>query len=113
MVFSTNQVRQLYVATDVKEGTAHVLATDTVGTIALKTDNAKSHMYFEYRGVGGLVRSDLIDVDKVLYAKATSASALARKLKKATVTLDATVNGGNPIAGQDYILRIVFLLMLM
>ena len=108
MVFSTNQVRQLYVATDVKEGAAHVLATDTVGTIALKTDNAKSHMYFEYRGVGGLVRSDLIDVDKVLYAKATPASALARKLKKATVTLDATVNGGNPIAGQDYILRIVF-----
>lgn len=108
MVFSTNQVRQLYVATDVKEGAAHVLATDTVGTIALKTDNAKNHMYFEYRGVGGLVRSDLIDVDKVLYAKATPASALARKLKKATVTLDATVNGGNPIAGQDYILRIVF-----
>lgn len=108
MVFSTNQVRQLYVATDVKEGAAHVLATDTVGTIALKTDNAKSHMYFEYRGVGGLVRSDLIDVDKVLYAKATPASALARRLKKATVTLDATVNGGNPIAGQDYILRIVF-----
>lgn len=107
-VFSTNQVRQLYVATDVKEGAAHVLATDTVGTIALKTDDAKSHMYFEYRGVGGLVRSDLIDVDKVLYAKATPASALARKLKRAIVTLDATVNGGNPIAGQDYILRIVF-----
>lgn len=108
MVFSTNQVRQLYVATDVKEGAAHVLATDAVGTIALKTDNAKSHMYFEYRGVGGLVRSDLIDVDKVLYAKATPASSLARRLKKATVTLDDTVNGGNPIAGQDYILRIVF-----
>lgn len=107
-VFSTNQVRQLYVATDVKEGAAHVLATDAVGTIALKTDNAKSHMYFEYKGVGGLVRSDLIDTDKVLYVKATPASALSRKLKKATVTLDATVNGGNPIAGQDYILRIVF-----
>lgn len=107
-VFSTNQVRQLYVATDVKEAPAHVLAGDTVGTIALKTDNAKTHMYFEYKGVGGLVRSDLIDTDKVLYAKATPASALSRKLKKATVTLDATVNGGNPIAGQDYILRIVF-----
>lgn len=108
MVFSTNQVRQLYVATDVKEGAAHVLATDTVGTIALKTDNAKSHVYFEYRGVGGLVRSDLIDTDKVLYAKATPASALARPLKKVKVTLDETVNGGDPIAGQDYILRIVF-----
>lgn len=108
MVFSTNQVRQLYVATELKEGAAHVLATDQAGTIALKTDNAKTHMYFEYKGAGGLTRSDLISIDNILYAKATPASALARKLKKVTVTLDQTVNGGNPIAGQDYILRIVF-----
>lgn len=108
MVFSTNQVRQLYVATELKEGAAHVLATDQAGTIALKTDNAKTHMYFEYKGAGGLTRSDLVSIDNILYAKETPASALARKLKKATVTLDATINGGNPIAGQDYILRIVF-----
>lgn len=107
-VFSTNQVRQLYVATELKEGAAHVLATDQAGAIALKTDNAKSHMYFEYKGAGGLTRSDLISIENVLYAKATPASALSRKLKKVTVTLDQTVNGGNPIAGQDYILRIVF-----
>lgn len=108
MVFSTNQVRQLYVATDVKAGGAHVLATDPVGTISLQKDNANSHMYFEYIGVGGRVRSDLIDTDKVLYAKATPASDLVRPLKKVTITLDNTVNGGEPIAGQDYILRIVF-----
>lgn len=107
-VFSTNQVRQLYVATELKEGAAHVLATDQAGAIALKTDNAKSHMYFEYKGAGGLTRSDLISIENVLYAKATPASALSRKLKKVTVTLDQTVNDGNPIAGQDYILRIVF-----
>lgn len=107
-VFSTNQVRQLYVATELKEGAAHVLATDKEGTIALKTDNAKTHMYFEYKGAGGLTRSDLISTDNVLYVKATPASDLARKLKKVTVTLLPTVNGGNPIAGQDYILRIVF-----
>ena len=99
-VFSTNQVRQLYVATELKEGAAHVLATDQAGAIALKTDNAK--------GAGGLTRSDLISIENVLYAKATPASALSRKLKKVTVTLDQTVNDGNPIAGQDYILRIVF-----
>lgn len=108
MVFSTNQVRQLYVATELKEGAAHVLAADQTGAIALKTDNAKSHMYFEYKGAGGLTRSDLISIENVLYAKATPSSALERKLKKVTVTLDPTVNGGNPIAGQDYILRIVF-----
>lgn len=108
MVFSTNQVRQLYVATDVKEGQAHVLPTDAVGSIALHANKAKSHMYFEYKGVGGLVRSDLIDTDKVLYAKATPASALARPLKKVTVTLDPSVNGGDPVGAQDYILRIAF-----
>lgn len=106
-VFSTNQVRQLYVATEVKEGAAHVLGTDNAGAIALKTDTNKTHMYFEYKSVGGLVRSDLIDTDKVLYARATPASKLARLLKKATITLDSTVNEGKPIAGQDYILRIV------
>lgn len=106
-VFSTNQVRQLYVATELKEDAA-VLAADQAGTIALKTDNAKSHMYFEYKGAGGLTRSDLISIDNILYAKATPASALKRKLKKVTVTLDRTVNNGNPITGQDYILRIVF-----
>lgn len=107
-VFSTNQVRQLYVATEFKEGPAHVLATDQAGAIALQADKAKSHMYFEYKGAGGLTRSDLISIENVLYAKATPASALSRKLKKVTVTLDQTVNGGNPIAGQDYLLRIVF-----
>lgn len=106
MVFSTNQVRQLYVATEVKEGNAHVLATDNAGAIALKTDNSKEHVYFEYKGVSGLMRSDLIKISNILYAKATPASAMARLLKKATITLDNTVNGGNPIAGQDYILRI-------
>lgn len=105
-VFSTNQVRQLYVATDVKASTANVLTTDAAGSIALKYDSAKKHMYFEYMSMGGLVRSDLIDIDNVLYAKATDASAMARPIKKKAVTLDSSVNSGSPIAGQDYILRI-------
>lgn len=108
MVFSTNQVRHLYVAKELKEGETHVLASDNEGSIALKKDNNKSHMYFEYKGAGGLTRSDLIDTDKVLYAKATSASELSRKLKKVTVTLDPDVNKGNLVIGQEYILRIVF-----
>ena len=33
---------------------------------------------------------------------------MEKKLKNATVTLDASVNGGKPIAGQDYVLRLVF-----
>lgn len=104
--FSTNQVRQLYVATAVKS--PHVLASDAAGTIAIKNDTAKNHLYFEYKGADNLMRSDLIDIKNILYAKATDADDMAHKLKSVTVTLDTNVNGGSPITGQDYILRIAF-----
>ena len=104
--FSTNQVRQLYVAKALK--TPHVLASDAAGSIAVKNDTAKNHLYFEYKGADNLMRSDLIDIKNILYAKATDADAMAHELKSVTVTLDTNVNGGAPVAGQDYILRIVF-----
>lgn len=104
--FSTNQVRQLYVAKALK--TPHVLAGDAAGSIAVKNDTAKNHLYFEYKGADNLMRSDLIDIKNILYAKATDADDMAHELKAVTVTLDSNVNGGAPVAGQDYILRIAF-----
>ena len=104
-VFSVNQNRQLYVANAYK---AKVAGTDPAGTISVKADKAKKCFYFPYVGADNLMRSDLIDVDKVMYAKATDADTLAMKLKSVLVTLDSTVNGGEPISGQDYILRIAF-----
>lgn len=104
--FSVNQVRQLYVATALK--TPHVLASDAAGSIAVKNDTVKSHLYFEYKGADNLMRSDLIDTKNILYAKATDATAMAHNLKSVTVALDSNVNGGVPVAGQDYILRIAF-----
>lgn len=104
--FSTNQVRQLYVAKALK--TTHVLASNAAGSIAVKNDTAKNHLYFEYKGADNLMRSDLIDIKNILYAKATDADAMAHELKSVTVTLDTNVNGGAPVAGQDYILRIAF-----
>lgn len=104
--FSTNQVRQLYVATALKP--QNVIASDTAGSIAVKSDTAKSHLYFEYMGAGGMTRSDLIDIKNILYAKATDADDLAYDLAKYKLTLDDTVNGGEPVVAQDYILRIAF-----
>ena len=104
--FSTNQVRQLYVAKALK--TPHVLTSDTAGSIAVKNDTAKNHLYFEYKGADNLMRSDLIDTKNILYAKAIDANAMVHKLKAVTVTLDSEVNAGAPVAGQDYILRIAF-----
>lgn len=104
--FSVNQARQLYVATSVKS--PHLLPADAAGTIAVEGDTAKSHVCFEYKGAGNLMRSDLIDIKNILYAKATDANAMAHELKSVTVTLDTNVNDGAPVAGQDYILRIAF-----
>ena len=104
--FSTNQVRQLYVAEALKP--TNVAATDAAGSIAVKSDTAKTHLYFEYMGAGGMTRSDLIDIKNILYAKATDADDLKHDLAKYKLTLDASVNGGAPVAGQDYILRIAF-----
>lgn len=104
--FSVNQVRQLYVATAFK--TSHVLVSDAAGSIAVKNDTAKSHLYFEYKGADNLMRSDLIDTKNILYAKATDATAMAHDLKSVTIALDSNVNGGAPVTGQDYILRIAF-----
>ena len=106
MNYSVNQVRQLYVAKALK--TTPVLASDAAGSIAVKNDTAKNHLYFEYKGADNLMRSDLIDIKNILYAKATDADDMAHKLKAVTVTLDNGVNAGAPVAGQDYILRIVF-----
>lgn len=103
--FSTNQARQLYVAGALK---SNVISTDAVGSIAVKSDTAKNHLYFEYMGAGGMLRSDLIDIKNIMYAKATDADDLAHELAKYKVTLDPTVNDGSPVAGQDYILRIAF-----
>ena len=104
--FSTNQVRHLYVAKELKS--SHVLAADAAGSIAVKSDTAKNHLYFEYKGADNLMRSDLIDIKNILYAKATDADDMAHELKAVTVTLDSGVNAGAPVAGQDYILRIAF-----
>ena len=105
MNYSVNQVRQLYVAKALKNP---VLASDAAGSIAVKNDTAKNHMYFEYKGADNLMRSDLIDIKNILYAKATDADDMAHELKAVTVTLDSDVNAGAPVAGQDYILRIAF-----
>ena len=106
MNYSVNQVRQLYVAKALKS--SHVLASDAAGSIAVKNDTAKNHLYFEYKGADNLMRSDLIDIKNILYAKATNANDMAHELKSVTVTLDTNVNGGAPVVGQDYILRIAF-----
>lgn len=103
-IFNVNQNRQFYVINEVI--TAANTEPTKEGQIKLgKTADGKQ-IWFKHFGKGGLTRTDIIDVDKVCYAKVTPKADMQRKLKKATVTLSADVNKGKPIVGQDYVLRI-------
>lgn len=93
--FSENQVRQLYVV-------------DADHPMEIVTDSNNTHLYGSYTGVDGTLRTDLIDTDKILWATSTDADELASPLKTVTVVLNSDVNGGEPVAGQDYVLRVVF-----
>lgn len=104
--FSINQVRHLYVAKTLKTG-ANLLATDAAGSILPKGDTAKTHLYFQYMSPGGIVRSDIIDTDKIISVSATKSDALRHPLKRVLLTLDGGVSNA-PVAGQEYITRIVF-----
>ena len=98
-VFSTNQNRQMYVAT---AQSTNVTSANAAGTIAVKSNTAKTEIYFNYVGADKTVmRSDLIKVDSIMYAKATKADALKLKLKSVKVSL-----ADDLIPGEDYILRI-------
>lgn len=103
-VFSINQVRQLYVAKALRDNTADLT---TAGDIVPKADTAKTTLYFQSMSPAGIVASDKIDLKHVLYAKATPSDALAHKLVRYSVTLDADVSA-TPVAGQNYILRLAF-----
>lgn len=101
--FSTNQTRQLYVAK--ARQTSALTSNSTVGDIYVPNNSASDKsIQFVYMGKGGLVASDIIPHDNIISAKATKYTSLQRKLKKKTIALDSSVNGGKVISGEDYIL---------
>ena len=101
---SVNQVRQLYVVSEVlSSGTPASL-----GQVAVKSIFGGKGFLVQHKGQGGLVVSDKVLKDHMILAhtKATPASEMAKTLKQATIALDSSVNSGAPIAGQDYIIDI-------
>lgn len=97
-MFSTSQVRQLYVVT----GLAEAVPT-TEGNIQVKATAGNKEFYFLHKGKGGLVHSDLIPVKLVRSLTQTPYAALHTKLKSKTVTVS-----GTPVVGQTYSLKLTF-----
>lgn len=109
--FSTNQVRHFYAVganasaanTCVKSAASGVTS---VGDIFVGKTADGTKMYFSYMGKGGLVRSDLIPIANITFAKATAHADMIPDRQKVAIALDSTINSGAPVAGQDYILHL-------
>lgn len=104
-IFTENQATLVYVAKALKTDFASL---KDAGDILVKATPNKQAIYFQHKGVADISRSDLIEVKNIISANATAAKSMEKKLKNATVTLDSSVNGGKPIVGQDYVLRLIF-----
>jgi len=93
--FSTNQVKHLYVAK------ALDTSLDTVGDIAASAVGDKD-IVLKYVGNDGKVRSDIINLDKLVYAKAIKASTMDQYLDSSYIAC------GTAAANQSYILKVIF-----
>nr|DAU82408.1 MAG TPA: Structural protein [Crassvirales sp.] len=103
-VTSLRQNRQFYVANKLITG-ATALANK--GEIKVKSiGDIEKEVYFEVLGPDTVLKSDYIQVKNITAAKAIKAVDMETPMKKVLVTLDSSVNGGTPVVGQDYILRI-------
>lgn len=99
-VFSTNQVRHFYVVTNTAGATQ-------VGGISTATETADGKsFYFKYLGNGGLIRTDLIDYDKIEYVKGVTAAKQVTNPAGKVITLNTDANNGSPIVGQEYVLNV-------
>ena len=99
---SINQVRHFYVVpagAPITEGNA---VANKVGSLGYKI--GKDSLIFQYNSPGGLVCSDVIDLDKIMNATITSADKMKYVLKYAYVT----PKEGTIVAGQEYIVKVLF-----
>jgi hypothetical protein len=106
--FSVNQVHQLYVISGYNATVAATSAVGTIGAVKTIDDLRGKEVMFNYKGAESVLPSDFIQIQNIGYAKAVPASQMITVMKKVEITLDSTVNGGNPVSGQDYVLSINF-----
>ena len=108
MVTSVNQNRHLYVAKAYSASIDESSAVGTIGGVKTIGEGNDKELFIQYKGAGSTMRSDRINLKNLDYAKAVSAADMVEPLKVVEVTLDPSVNEGNPVGGQDYILGLDF-----
>jgi len=96
MNFSTNQVMQFYCVSEAPE------------LKKFGDEGKETHAFIEVPNAKGeIVRSDLIQIGHVLDVKYKTAATDKRKLTGYKVELSSDVNGGAPVVGQEYIVRVL------
>lgn len=101
--FSTNQVRQLYVAAASKDSALAVTANGDIAVLS----NKNGDLYFVYKNADGIVtRSDTITAKKVEYYNKKTAAELARPLLAHTLALDTTAVTLADIVGDELTLTV-------
>lgn len=98
-VLNVNQNKQFFVVDKVVTS-----LPANLGEAKVVTNKAKDEVMIQLMGTAGIVKSDYVKVNTVTQAEITEPAKMKRKLKKATVVLADEF--GEPIVGQDYVLRI-------
>ena len=110
---SINQVRHFYYLEDfttvISASNANLLDSSGVFSMLDKA-GIPSDLFvksIDNTAYGNITRSTLIPIKNILSVSSRAAADMVHKLKIVKITLDSTVNGGAPVAGQDYILNIM------
>ena len=111
--YSVNQNRQFYLATSLSEDTHVSTVTEAssakaIGVNGITENSVKQFMYFVYKGADTVLRSDMIPVANISSIRLIKGADMATKMRKVSVKLNASINSGAPVAGQDYVLGINF-----
>ena len=107
-VFSTNQNRQFYVAKAYGATVTDASNEGTIGAVKCTEGSMGKELHFLYKGANNTLKSDRIQLKNLEYVKAIDAADMVTPLKEIELTLNAAVNSGAPVTGQDYVLRIQF-----
>lgn len=110
-IFSTNQARHFYVASEISPNQFRINDESNVGAIKCMVENNAAgcpiNFWFEYMSPAGPVRSDIIPVNHVREYVFTDGTTLRRPFTAKKITLDPSMlDNGNVIGGQDCIMNI-------
>lgn len=106
--FSVNQARHLFVVTGTVSDKTELKNAGQIAASATPEGEIPV-MSLTYMGAKkNLISTDKLTADSIISITPNSKLTPAkRKLQAVKVSLDADINGGAPIVGQDYILRII------